>query len=354
MDPLLYSRIEAFLNIDADPDVPLTDVLVSQKDFVNITALGTGSYGEVFLSRDPATGDQVAVKRLLRFSRENDHNLYQREVEVLGSVSHPTLLRLRGYSAVYAHPRPGEFPMIVTDYQPNGSLQGVIDRCDDSPVLNASQTLKVIYGITVGMLILHSKQIIHRDLKPSNILLDGNLEPKIADFGLSKFLGGRDPDPTPSPGTPAFQAPELITGATYDFSVDVYAFGMIVYSLLTGKNPFHNLPTPFVLQDRVLRGDRPRLTRAISPAFRSLISGCWDDHPLFRPSFKQIFCFLNTDLFDQNSLREYKQRIVVPPTILASLPPLDSYNEGPSQEMRNLVASADGGDGDSATWLYPT
>jgi small GTP-binding protein len=348
MDPLLYSPIDTVLNIDADPDVPLTDVMVAQSDFILITALRTGSYGEVFLSRDPATGDQVAVKRLFRFSKENDHIWYQREIEVLGSVSHSTLLRLRGYSAVNAERRSGESPIIVTDYHPNGSLQEVIDKSENSPVLNASQILKVIYGIAVGMLILHSKQIIHRDLKPSNILLDANLEPKIADFGLSKFLGGRDPDPTPSPGTPAFQAPELITGATYDFSVDVYAFGMIVYSLLTGRNPFPALHTSYVIQDHVVHGERPPLTDAISPAFGSLISGCWDDHPLFRPSFKQIFCFLNTDLFDQNSLREYKQRIVIPSSILDSLPPLDSYNEGPSAEMRNLVASADGGDGENA------
>jgi serine/threonine protein kinase len=97
-----------------------------------------------------------------------------------------------------------------------------------------------LFGIAYRMMILHGQKIIHRDLKPENVLLTDNLEPKISDLGLSKFIeAGRPLSHTADIGTPLYWAPEDCEGlGEYDFSVNVYAYGILAYSTISSMSPF--------------------------------------------------------------------------------------------------------------------
>lgn len=117
------------------------------------------------------------------------------------------------------------------------------------------------------MMYLHSHIIIHRDLKPGNILLDKDFHPHITDFGLSKYL---DPMNTRSQskldcGTTVYMAPEVIQDDSYNNKADVYAFGIIMYEVLTELQPYpkyiQGLATDYQIKSDVINGKRPHLTK---------------------------------------------------------------------------------------------
>jgi hypothetical protein len=137
---------------------------------------------------------------------------------------------------------------------------------------------------------LHSHRIIHRDLKSPNVLLDERLLPKIADFGLSRFVTDcTSPAPmTGNLGTPMWMAPEIVDNRPYGFPVDVYAFGMVLWEMYTEKIPYEGLSREEVFARLVTAGERPPLPDPGLPIAR-LIARCWDGEPLRRPSFNAIF-----------------------------------------------------------------
>jgi serine/threonine protein kinase len=264
---------------------------------------GYGVFGELYRARDPRTGGEVAIK-LLREEMMSDGDdsiiLFRREAQVLASVDHETLLSLRGY----VPPGSGESrPAIVTDYMRGGSLQDLLKAESEgrSPSgWDAAQKLIVLYGIATGMKILHGHRIIHRDLKPGNVLLNDHMEPKVADFGLSKFV---DPDKamkqTTGRGTPLYMAPEISETSDYTFPIDVYAYGMLTYATVTGKTPFESvkISNAVALIARVMRGERPEIPPNLDKGWHDIITQCWSGDPSARPEFEEICRRLAGDEF---------------------------------------------------------
>ena len=136
---------------------------------------------------------------------------------------------------------------------------------------------------------MHEHSVIHRDLKPDNVLLDEHFYPRIADFGMSNIVGSESKEKTMNGGTPVFIAPEIYTNSGFDFKVDVYAFGMMLYQIMTLKEPFAEFrKNLFMIWHKILSGARPPFPSGFPQPFKDVITQCWDRNPAVRPPFAEI------------------------------------------------------------------
>jgi hypothetical protein len=173
---------------------------------------------------------------------------------------------------------------------PAGSLWTILHHTSVS--VNPTQKTCIAIGIAHGMRYLHRCNIVHLDLKSPNILLDHLALPKIADFGLSRFM--EDGTITSGVRTPQWMAPEQIRG-TSGPAVDVYAFGVILYEMLTGRIPFcERKETGAALCMVIADGVRPHLDS--SGDLEDLIVRCWDHEPSMRPTFEEIYALLASSI----------------------------------------------------------
>ena len=297
-------------------DHAVSDLIINPKDFQLVRAIGTGSYGAVYLVVDPKTGKYYAMKYIqCNMMTQTQHQYLLREIEIMSRANHPALLALRGYSL----PMGGETTAtIITDYMSQGSLFDMIiaEQNHQAPVkYNETRKNIIIIGIATGMRYLHSRQIVHRDLKPENILLNDNLEPCIGDFGFSKISKNKDgQNNTTQIGTPLYMAPEIFTNSPYDFKVDVYAFGIILYQVLTSLIPFADITNPIAFGRKICNGERPQYPPNFSPIFQNLIDRCWAQSPSMRPTFDDIVDYLfNPKVYiegaDLAAVEEYKKKV---------------------------------------------
>jgi tetratricopeptide (TPR) repeat protein len=195
--------------------------------------LGTGGYGVVYLALDRTLETEVALKTL-RPDRQSPAALarFRREVNVAHEISGPNLVR------VFDIGSDGELWYLTMEVVRGGSLR---DRLRDGP-LPVREAIVIATGILDGLGELHAKGAIHRDLKPENILLSPNGEPKLADFGLARFLDeerARNATATSAiVGTSNYMAPEQALNRAVDPRSDLYALGIVLFQMLTGQLPF--------------------------------------------------------------------------------------------------------------------
>ncbi|KAL8160742.1 hypothetical protein V2J09_002279 [Rumex salicifolius] len=205
------------------------------KGFKIDTVLGEGGFGKVYkgwIDDKLKTGSKavVAIKKLNSQSLQGFEQ-WQSEINFLGSLSHPNLVRLIGYCWE------DKELLLVYEYMAKGSLENHLFRKSAEP-LAWERRISIALGAARGLAFLHNldNQIIYRDFKASNILLDGNYCPKLSDFGLAKFgpSGDNSHVTTRVMGTFGYAAPEYVaTGHLYVKS-DVYGFGVVLLELLTG------------------------------------------------------------------------------------------------------------------------
>ncbi|XP_052181986.1 cysteine-rich receptor-like protein kinase 42 [Diospyros lotus] len=199
--------------------------------FSSSNKLGQGASGSVFRGTLP-DGSTVAVKRLLYNTKHWVDDFFN-EVNSISGVQHKNLVRLFGCSIE------GPETLLVYEFVPNKSLDRILfDRNSRQP-LSWEQRFKIILGIAEGLAFLHGGsqvKIIHRDIKSSNILLDDNLTPKIADFGLARCAAGdRSHLSTGIAGTLGYMAPEYLLRGQLTDKADVYAFGVLALEIACGK-----------------------------------------------------------------------------------------------------------------------
>ncbi|KAH9775796.1 protein kinase domain-containing protein [Citrus sinensis] len=240
------------ITFHGDMPYPSCEIIEKLEALDEEDVVGSGGFGTVYrmVMNDCGT---FAVKRIDR-SREGSDQVFERELEILGSIKHINLVNLRGYCRLPAT------KLLIYDYLSMGSLDDFlhgkyqlfrkekkIDVCypsehgEGQQLLNWSARLKIALGSARGLAYLHHDccpKIIHRDIKSSNILLDENLEPHVSDFGLAKLLVDEEAHVTTVvAGTFGYLAPEYLQSGRATEKSDVYSFGVLLLELVTGKRP---------------------------------------------------------------------------------------------------------------------
>ena len=246
----MYSDIPPPPGSDAGPsrpsgtagstDLPGPDDLPPPAGYQLVRRLGAGGMGAVYAAVQASLNREVAVK-FLRPGGWADPGLLARfrtEAEVVARLRHPGIVQIYETGTV------GRRPYLVLELVPGGSLA---DRLTDGP-MPAGRSAELVRDLAVAVDAAHRVGVVHRDLKPGNVLLAADGQPKVADFGLAKWLppGGGADTPGGGPtetgavlGTPSYMAPEQAAGAAaVGVPADVYALGAILYECLTGRPPF--------------------------------------------------------------------------------------------------------------------
>ena len=268
----------------------LGQFIVDISEFEIVDQVRSGAFATVFRARERSTGKIYAAKDInAKGKKLAEHEMIKRELSIFSKISHQTILPFRGVSLKNFENEP--YPTIFTEFMANGSLGDMLgkERLGQAPEQwTVTKKMINIYGICKGLEFLHKNQIIHRDLKPDNILLDDEFYPRIADFGLSNLVSSTN-EKNMSGGTPIFIAPEIYTNSPFDFKVDVYAFGMMLYQIIGLKQPFGEFKKNlFMIWHKILSGARPPMNDQFPLNFKDLITKCWDRNPDVRPSFTDI------------------------------------------------------------------
>ncbi|XP_006647611.2 probable serine/threonine-protein kinase PBL19 [Oryza brachyantha] len=219
----------------------LRELQAATRDFSRLLKIGEGGFGSVYkgvvrLPGGPAGGTVVAIKRLNPHGRQG-HKQWLTEVQFLGVVEHPNLVRLIGYCAAQSERGPQR--LLVYEFMSNKTLDDHLFN-KAYPVLPWDIRLEIALGAAEGLLYLHEGlevQVIYRDFKASNVLLDEEFRPKLSDFGLAREGPTADNThvSTAVMGTYGYAAPDYIeTGHLTDKS-DVWSFGVVLYEILTGR-----------------------------------------------------------------------------------------------------------------------
>ncbi|KAL6610385.1 hypothetical protein ACP70R_040354 [Stipagrostis hirtigluma subsp. patula] len=262
--------------------------------------IGGGGFGSVFkgLLTDSTA---IAVKRLDGFHQGEKQ--FRAEVSSIGIIQHINLVKLIGFCCE------SDRRLLVYEHMPNRSLDVHLFH-SHTTVLDWSTRYQIAIGIARGLAYLHEScrdRIIHCDIKPENILLDASFRPKIADFGMAKFLG-RDFNRvlTTMRGTIGYLAPEWISGVPITAKVDVYSYGMMLIEMITGRKNLYSRNTsdddqvayyPVEVANKLLTGDVGSLLDGrlcghanLDEAERVCKVACWciQEHESNRPTMGEV------------------------------------------------------------------
>ncbi|XP_050640373.1 serine/threonine-protein kinase SIK1 [Macaca thibetana thibetana] len=240
--------------------------------------LGKGNFAVVKLARHRVTKTQVAIKIIdkTRLDSSNLEKIY-REVQLMKLLNHPHIIKL------YQVMETKDMLYIVTEFAKNGEM---FDYLTSNGHLSENEARKKFWQILSAVEYCHDHHIVHRDLKTENLLLDGNMDIKLADFGFGNFYKSGEPLSTWC-GSPPYAAPEVFEGKEYEGpQLDIWSLGVVLYVLVCGSLPFDgpNLPT---LRQRVLEG-RFRIPFFMSQDCESLIRRMLVVDPARRITIAQI------------------------------------------------------------------
>jgi serine/threonine-protein kinase len=236
--------------------------------------LGSGGMGEVYRADDTKLGQTVALKFLpARLARnaillERLHD----EVRLGRQITHPNVCRI--YDIVEsdgAH-------FVAMEHVDGEDLSRLLVRIGR---LAHDKAVDIARGVAAGLMAAHGKGILHRDLKPANIMIDSRGDAHVMDFGLALAAGEHDGTIS---GTPAYMAPEQLAGEPASVQSDLYALGLVLYELVTGKRAHNARTMPERLRDLSSEINLPsNVVRDIDPAVERIILRCLANDPAQRP-----------------------------------------------------------------------
>jgi serine/threonine protein kinase len=296
-------------------EVPICNAFpdyLSSSDFTDVRLMTDGSNSNIFLAQYE---DRSVIIKMIKFEKQSDPwAIYEfnLELNILMRLSHPNIVKVLG-----AGRAPRKF--IVLEWLTGGSLTDVLPQFADSEEVlqvndyNGSSTdiveqrisnppmkeyLDLGLSIAEALHYLHSHvhkglTVIHRDLKPSNIGFDSDGKVKIFDFGLVACVRQRQRSNevyqlSGGTGSYRYMAPEVALKQPYTEKVDVYSYGIMLWQIITRETPFKKFSRSKIMEKVVLKGERPYLPPQWPPKLIQLLSHCWDDNPLNRPSFETV------------------------------------------------------------------
>ncbi|MEA2488007.1 MAG: eukaryotic-like serine/threonine-protein kinase [Actinomycetota bacterium] len=214
-----------------------------------IEPVGSGGMAEVYRARDELLGREVAVKVLHeRFARDRAFvERFKREAQSAANINHPNIVSLYDYGS------DGDTYYIVMEFIDGRSLAEVIEQ--EGPLL-PERAAEIASEVAQALQRAHATGLVHRDIKPSNVMLTSSGQTKVTDFGIARALGS-DAEQTMTQtgmviGTAAYLSPEQAQGAPVDERSDVYALGVVLYEMLTGRPPFQG-DTPLAVAYKHVR-----------------------------------------------------------------------------------------------------
>jgi Tol biopolymer transport system component len=248
--------------------------------------IGAGGMGEVYRARDTKLGRDVALKILSpRFASDSDRLArFGREARLLASLNHPHI------GAIYGFEDSGQVPALVLELVEGETLDGRIRRGR----LTVHEALAAARQIADALEAAHATTVIHRDLKPSNVKITRDGAVKVLDFGIAKALAAERPAPGPTEatitlpgtqehavvGTAAYMSPEQARGQPVDKRTDIWAFGCVLFEMLSGASAFgRETVTDTIAAVVSAEPDWSRLPADIPDAIRRLITRCLQKDP---------------------------------------------------------------------------
>ncbi|XP_057790574.1 G-type lectin S-receptor-like serine/threonine-protein kinase At4g27290 isoform X1 [Salvia miltiorrhiza] len=214
------------------PVIKMATIVQATNNFSAENMIGAGGFGSVYKGNMPS-GEEIAVKRLSRTSHQGLEE-FRNEVRVIAKLQHRNLVRLLGCCIEE------EERMLVYEYLQNKSLDLFVFDDRRRTLLTWPKRYDIIMGIARGLLYLHHDsrlKIIHRDLKTNNILLDGNLTPKISDFGLARIFEEDQPLARTKRvvGTYGYMAPEYAIDGNFSVKSDIFSLGVVLLEIISGQ-----------------------------------------------------------------------------------------------------------------------
>jgi serine/threonine-protein kinase len=239
--------------------------------------IATGGMGEVWRAVDLVLGRPVAVKLLRDDYAQHPETLerFRAEARHTAAVSHPGIAQMYDY----VEPRPGQPPFLVMELVEGVPLTELLARGPMDP----ARVMDLVAKAAAGLDAAHAVGLVHRDIKPGNLLISPDGTVKITDFGIAYAAGSAPLTRTGALiGTPAYLAPERVTGASAGPASDLYSLGIVAYECLTGAQPFTGTPVEVALSHQ--HQSLPPLPPAVPLPVAALVAELTARDPAGRPA----------------------------------------------------------------------
>ncbi|XP_042453281.1 LRR receptor-like serine/threonine-protein kinase FEI 1 isoform X2 [Zingiber officinale] len=269
--------------------------------------IGSGGFGTVY--KMAMDDNSVFAVKKIDINREISDQIFERELEILGSIKHINLVNLRGYCRLPSG------RLLIYDYLALGNLDHYLhEENQEEHPMNWNARMKIALGTARGLAYLHhdcTPRIVHKDFKSSNILLDRSLEPHLSDFGLAKLLVDGDAHVTTVvAGTFGYLAPEYLQNGLATHKSDVYSFGVLLLELVTGKRPtdpsfvrrglnivgWLNTLTEESSLDEIVDQKCGNIDAEAVEAILDIAAMCTDANPDHRPSMSRVLQMLEEEI----------------------------------------------------------
>jgi serine/threonine-protein kinase len=243
-----------------------------------VSMIGKGGMGEVYRADDLELGQSVALKFLptefAADARRLEH--FRREVRVARQIAHPNVCR------VYDIAQAGGRQFLSMEYVDGEDLSAVLRRMGRP---SKEKAVEISRQICAGLAAAHANEVLHRDLKPANVMIDGRGRVRITDFGLAGLADSFHPGEIRA-GTPAYMAPEQLAGRDVSVRSDIYALGLVLFEIFTGRRLFDTNSVSDLkrMHDSGSHATPSSVVDDIDPAVERVIQQCLEEDPHRRPA----------------------------------------------------------------------